>query len=328
MQCRVCGSPEITFLGNLEYYSGFVWPVFDCIACRCRFSQHRESIYNWLHSSPTSIYALYRDLAEKSKRLFDRNDLGGLRRELCATSKYKFIMEAVEEHGKRSKLLEVGCSRGYFTSYFILAGYDITGVDASPGAVQAAHAAFGDHFVEAGSAAVQERAPYDVIYHAGTIGCVGDPLGLTSELVRMLAPGGKLVFNAPNASGCWRKGQLWLDEAPPPDVVTLFRPGFWQKRFCGVARVEETVELCPSDRAFTIGVSKLLGRSWQKPVPLPLDASAKCYQNGRPAGSKAQKRLANLLDRGSAKIGRLTGLVRLAPSQPAPFGLFITMTKL
>lgn len=327
MQCRVCGSSEVAEIGAVEYYSGFAWPVFDCVTCSCRFTQHDHSIYNRLHSSSTSIYALYRALAEKTKKCFDGRDLSGLRRELCTAAKYQFIIDSVERQGRDVKVLEVGCSRGYLTSYFILAGYNVTGVDASPSAVAAAREAFGDHFIPAGSAAIHDGAPYDVIYHVGTIGCVKDPLGLTQDLFEMLETGGKLMFNAPNASGCWLKGQLWLDASPPPDLVTLFRPGFWRDRFSTVADVDERVELCPSDQALSIGLKQLLGRSWQRPIPLPLDASATYYQNGRPADPERNGRFWNTFERGSLALARLARLSRLAPSQPTPFGLFVTLTK-
>jgi len=88
---------------------------------------------------------------------------------------------------------------------------------------------------------------YDVIYHVGVIGCVADPIGLTTELLRMLRPGGKLLFNAPNRGGLHLNGQLWLDSAPPPDLVTLFPETFWKRRFSDVANVVERAEMLSSD---------------------------------------------------------------------------------
>ena len=168
-------------------------------------------------------------MGRQRPRLFDQGDLAGLRGELSKIAKYKFVLESVEHQPKSIRLLEVGCSRGYLTSYFILSGYQVLGTDVSLDAIAGAKGAFGDYFISADSAAIQDRAPYDVIYHVGTIGCVGDPLGLTRNLLKMLKPGGVLLFNAPNADSCWLRNHLWIDAAPPPDVVTLFRPGFWRK---------------------------------------------------------------------------------------------------
>jgi SAM-dependent methyltransferase len=327
MQCRVCAAREVDEIGEVEYYSGFAWKIFDCLACDCRFTKHDESIYNWLHSKPTSIYGLYRELADKCKYLFDQGDLSGLKRELCKTPKYKFVIEAAEQQPRSGRLLEVGCARGFLTSYFILAGCEIMGTDVSPDAIAGAREAFGDHFISADSTAIQDRAPYDAIYHIGTIGCVGDPLSFTSHLLRMLKPGGQLFFNAPNADSCWLRGQLWIDAAPPPDVVTLFRPGFWRKHFSTVADVVEEVEMCPPDEAFRIELRKIFGRHWSRPVPLPLNASVNDYREGRAGTPGWSDKFWRLFERGALKISRMSGLLRSTTSQPSPFGLFVEMTK-
>jgi SAM-dependent methyltransferase len=327
MECRVCAASNAHEIGEVEYYSGFAWTIFDCRSCSCRFTKHDAAIYNRLHSTSSSIYGLYRELAAQSKYLFEQGDLSGLKGELSKAAKYSFVIESVEQQSTSSKLLEVGCARGYLTSYFILAGYDITGSDVSPDAIAGAREAFGDHFIPAGSTAIQDRSPYDIIYHVGTIGCVGDPLSLTSDLMKMLKPGGQLLFNAPNADSCWLKGQLWIDAAPPPDVVTLFRPGFWRKHFSTVADVLEEVEMCSPGEAFVVGLKKLLDRQWKRPNPLPLDVSAENYQKGRPESKELTGKVWHAFERGILKIGRMTGLLRIAPSQPSPFGLFVKMTK-
>ena len=327
MRCRICGSNEVSEAGEVEYYSGFAWPIFDCRACFCRFTKHDEAIYNWLHSTPRSIYALYRELGENTRRLFEERDLAGLRQELSKTAKYKFVIDSVEPYPRNSRLLEIGCARGFLTSYFILAGYDIMGTDVSPAAIAGASQAFGNHFALADSTASQERAPYDFIYHVGTIGCVADPIGLTGQLLKLLKPGGQLLFNAPNADSCGLKGQLWIDAAPPPDVVTLFRPGFWRKHFSSTASVVEEVEVCPRDQGFSIALKKLFGRAWAKPTPFALDASASYYKGGRSESGSPNGNLWHLLERTAGRVGRFTQLSRFAPSQPTPFGLFVRMTK-
>jgi SAM-dependent methyltransferase len=327
MQCRICAASNANEVGEVEYYSGFSWKIFDCLACSCRFTKHDESIYDWLHSQSASIYGLYRELAETCKCLFDQRDLDGLKRELFRTTKYKFVIEALEQLPRNYRLLEAGCARGHLTSFFILAGYDITGSDVSPDAIAGAREAYGDHFIRTDSRGVEDAAPYDVIYHVGTIGCVGDPLRLTHDLLEMLKPGGQLLFNAPNADSCWLKGQLWIDAAPPPDVVTLFRPGFWRKHFATVADVEEDVEMCPTDEAFGIGLRKLFGRQWSRPIPLALHVSANNYHNGRAEPTQWNDKLWHMFERGILKIGRISGLLRSAASQPSPFGLFVKMTK-
>ena len=135
-----------------------------------------------------------------------------------------------------ASILEVGCSRGYLAAYSILAGRRIRGVDVSAEAVQAARASFGDYFAVAGTPEATTAAPFDFIYHVGLIGCVADPLAMTRGLLSMLKPGGQLIFNAPNKDALRFPNQLWIDSAPPPDLVTLFPPGFWRAQLLGVGR--------------------------------------------------------------------------------------------
>jgi SAM-dependent methyltransferase len=325
MPCRVCGAAAVRDIGQVEYYSGFAWKVFDCSECGSRFTRHDRSTYQWLHSQPSSVYGIYRDWAVKAKELFLRRDSHAFRELLCSSRKYKFIIQSIEQRPATGKVLEVGCSRGHLTAYFILNGYKIIGSDVSEESLDGARRSFGNHFHLADSRVIREQAPYDIIYHVGTIGCVEDPMGLTRDLLSMLKPGGQLLFNAPNANSCYLKGQLWIDAAPPPDVVTLFRPGLWTRFWSDAADSSEEEELCPADEAFVIGLRQVFGRGWQSPRPLPLDASIDAYQSGRTqkAGTWDWRRV----ERGVAKAARLTRLSGLATRRPAPFGLFVTMTK-
>jgi SAM-dependent methyltransferase len=327
MTCRICGSGNAKEIGEVEYYLSFAWPIYDCTACGCRFTRHDNSIYEWLHRQSGSSYALYRELLEKCKRFFDAGDIDRLRTELCANSKYRWIIEAIEQRGKSDAILEVGCSRGYLTSYFILAGYNVLGADVSAEAINAARAAFGDFFETSNSALTQQRAPYDAIYHVGMIGCVADPVGMTHQLFDLLKPGGQLLFNAPNVEACSLKAQLWIDASPPPDVVTLFRPGFWSDQFSSHAKGLEEIEMSSPEHSFVIGLRKLAGCHWHKPTPIPLEQSADDFKMSRVRNHHVSNRMWNIFERGMVGIARGTGVAKLVPPQPTPFGLFVTMTK-
>ena len=174
-----------------------------------------------------------------------------------------------------------------------------------------------------GDSGIQDRSPYDVIYHVGTIGCVADPIGMTRDLLRMLRPGGRLLFNAPNRDACALRDQLWFDTAPPPDVVTLFPPGFWQRQFAGVADVEETIEdELPIQNALT-ALRIMAGRRWRKPLPIALSNS---NQASTPVATNVD-RFWNNFERLVRRFGPLTGLPSLAPACPQEYGLFVKMRK-
>ena len=326
MNCRVCGLSPITKAGEIEYYTGFKFAVFDCSECQCRFTEHHDTIYEMLHSNDGTCYALQLETAQKAKKLFDAKDLDGLRRELASSSKNKFIVESIERLPKTARILEVGCSRGYLTSYAILAGYDVVGADVSDAVLDFANANFGPHFYEASSPEIAKRAPYDLIYHIGTIGCVEDPVGLTRSLLGMLKPGGKLIFNAPNADACWLRGQLWIDFAPPPDVTTLYRPGFWSRFFLGEAHISEEVEKCPPDYSLAVTLRKLL-RRWQPPRPVSVNESYARYKYGPPAIANRFEKLWAIFEMLATRAISKIGLVSLVPAQPSAFGIFLTLTK-
>ena len=331
--CRVCGSQEIRRAGTVEYYSGFAWPIYDCSDCHSRFTRHDETIYEAMHSESGSVYNVYRRLLDESTKTFRDRDVNALKQILSRASKYKFIIDEVERGPRSARLLEIGCSRGYLTSYFILAGYQVTGVDISESAVESAKEAFGDHFVLEGDPSIEDGAPYDVIYHVGTIGCVADPLGFTRRLLRLLKPGGRLLFNSPNLESCWLADQLWIDAAPPPDVVSIFPPGFWRNRFAREARVEEQIESCHHDEALAIGLSQLFRRRWKKPVPIPLEQSSDRYVTRNCSSAmNGQRRILRddawkVFEKSILKLGYKVGLSRLAPARPAEFGIFVKMTR-
>lgn len=323
-QCRVCGSARLVPAGHVEYFQGYDWPVWDCAACGCRLTRHDPVVHDRFHASGAiSYYSDYRVLAATCQALFAAGRRDDLRATLARTAKYQFIIEKLGPPDRSLKVLEIGCARGFLTSCFILDGWNITGVDVSPEAVNAAKAAFGDHFVLDTDPALAAGAVYDVIYHVGMIGCVSDPLGLTRDLLARLRPGGRLLFNAPNRGALHLRGQVWLDSAPPPDLVTLFPEGFWRQHFGECAVVTERVETVPPVKATELGLRSLLLRRWQPPEAKPLaPAGAQGHAWSQTAGP-----LGAFIERAALKVARTTGLTALAPHRPTDFGLFVEMTK-
>ena len=140
-------------------------------------------------------------------------------------------MSVVDSLPPGASILEVGCASGYLTAYLVLAGYECLGVDVSPTAIETAVASFGDHYALTGSERMLRGAPYDAIVHVGTIGCVPNPVEFTRDLLGLLGPGGVLAFNSPNVEACRRRPGPWGSTTQPPDLVTLFEPGFWTAAF-------------------------------------------------------------------------------------------------
>jgi 2-polyprenyl-3-methyl-5-hydroxy-6-metoxy-1,4-benzoquinol methylase len=272
-----------------------------------------------------SRYGYYREIARAAKRYYDKGDLSGLRQELCSTSKYEYIIRCIDCHSTDSKILEVGCATGFLTSYFILEGYNIIGVDVSQCAIESARADFGPRFFANDAEIISENSPYDIIYHTGMIGCVSNPVELTRSLLSLLKPGGKLLFNAPNLDALWFRGQLWFDDAPPPDVVTLFKPGFWTRFFSVDANVLEEVENCSKHSSAWIALKRGL-HAWKAPTPRLLEGEFARHDPSDAAGKRVIKKCTALAKKGIKTMINLCP-DPLIPRQPTEVGLLVSMTK-
>jgi SAM-dependent methyltransferase len=307
----------LTLQGTVEYVEGFKVEVFDCAGCGCRLTPHDPAVHDLFHRYRTlSYYDEYDALAIHCQSLFNAGDAAALRQVLQPWAKYRFVIEQVERLPRDARILEVGASRGYLTAFLRLCGWDARGIDVSPVAVEAAQAAFGGGFAVAGRGQPLD-GPYDAIFHVGLIGCVADPLGLTRELLRELKPGGRLFFNAPNREALRLRQQLWMDSAPPPDLGTLFPPGFWTRQFPN-ASVDEVTEVLPPDASLALAARELVGVRWRPPVPLPMTGRAQTWTQPR-GGAR------DLAARALARAGRAMRLARVAAPRPHEFGLFVTI---
>jgi SAM-dependent methyltransferase len=328
MKCRICDCDNATFVCRVKYYDRFAADVFECQRCQCRFTESvGNTIAEKLHANPGSRYGTYRDLAAQAKTYYDVKDISSLRQLLMSVSKYKRVINSVERYPQSIRVLEVGCATGFLTAYFILTGYDIIGMDVSASALKSANRNFGSYFHQADSEVVVERAPYDLIYHTGTIGCVADPMALTRWLLGLLKPEGTLLFNAPNRDACWFRGQPWLDSAPPPDLTTIFKPGFWTGFFSDQAVVEEEVESCPAELAVWIAARKLLGGRWQGPVPRSLEEEFHCQQQNTRNFLEWSRKCARSLKKRTTNTLLKACPTSVIPKYATEFGLFVEMTK-
>ena len=106
--CRVCGAENVKHCGEVEFYFGYALPIYDCDDCGCRFTSHVGSTYDYLYSERSSCYSRYTIQADRCKLLFFRGDLAGLRSELSQASKYRFIIDEIEQLPPKARILEIG----------------------------------------------------------------------------------------------------------------------------------------------------------------------------------------------------------------------------
>ncbi len=110
-------------------------------------------------------------------------------------------------------VLDVGCNTGYGTVRLAGAARSVTGVDVSPGAIEAAQARAGGEGVEFriidGLGLPFPDHSFDLVTSFQVVEHVADPGPYLREIQRVLRPGGLALFTTPNAAIC-------LDEGMPP----------------------------------------------------------------------------------------------------------------
>lgn len=113
---------------------------------------------------------------------------------------------AAEGGGAGRRLLDVGCSRGYFLEAARASGWQATGVEVNRHAVEQARARgldvhqgeLADWAAASGPAA---HEAFDVVTLFDVLEHAGDPRALLAECHRLLRPGGLLVVTTPDVGG-------------------------------------------------------------------------------------------------------------------------------
>ena len=322
MSCRICGSMGVRLVGHYEPYIDYGCAVYDCNTCGCRYAPYDKSVYERLHCSEGSTYSSHKEMASKVEVYFNRKDVRGLGRYLSNIAKNRFIIDTIIKRSNIRKILEIGCSKGYLTSYFILRGYDIIGMDIAPTAVREANRRFGACFFTPDDPAINGKAPYDAIYFVGTVGCVDSPVDLINYAMSMLKPSGVLLFNAPFLAACLETGKIWGAGTSPPDLVTLFPKRFWTDNFMDAADVD--IHLEPNEPLVNVSIflRSITGISRKEPP------KRKLFMNRVSGKPKAIKTLPSRVTLKVLKIiSELISHVGMCPQYISESGMHVVMRK-
>lgn len=157
----------------------------------------------------------------------------------------------------RNRLLDVGCGDGEALDILRLLGWQTTGVELDPKAVEAARALGLD--VRPGSLHDVGFADqtFDLVTSSHVIEHVHDPLAFLIEQRRVLRPGGRLLAVTPNAAGpMHNKWTEYWRGLEPPRHLTLFTKasleklanaaGFAEARVITTARAVALAEIASS----------------------------------------------------------------------------------
>lgn len=116
--------------------------------------------------------------------------------------------------GRRA--LDVGCGAGLLAEPLARMGAEVTGIDAAPENIAAAH----DHAAAqglaidyvAGEVAALDAAPFDLVTAMEVIEHVADPAAFAAVLAARLAPGGLMILSTPNRTAKARLMMITLAE--------------------------------------------------------------------------------------------------------------------
>jgi SAM-dependent methyltransferase len=131
-------------------------------------------------------------------------------------------LQWIMRHVARGSLLEIGSATGEFASVAEQAGFDVTGIEASPWAAHAA-SRLTPSVVQVDLVdylAVRPARTYDVIAFFHTLEHVHDPRGFLAPLVNALAGDGRMFLEVPNGSARdLADGARWVHSSVTEHVV-------------------------------------------------------------------------------------------------------------
>jgi len=319
--CRICTSNKIDFIEHLiSNFDKQGFDIYECDDCGSRYTWRKNEVHENMHASNKSPYSFHSEIAVEIFNLSRSKKIDAIKKYLSQTAKYKFIIDNISQTSKTNRILEVGCSLGYLTFYFILSGYRITGADISKTAVKKAISNFGNHFVLIDKDFYKQGECFDTIYHVGTIGCVEDPIEFIYKNLGLLHSGGRILFNAPDLQAVKGKGVTWSNMASPPDLITLFDERIWSNYFDDVATVRVNYKPYSHANNAKKHVDRLLNKSFKGPSIGATENLFFPVERGRVCIS--DKRQSILL-----RFYYYLSYFNLIHRYKDDFGMFVTMTK-
>lgn len=112
------------------------------------------------------------------------------------------VVEYAGPLGAGTRVLEIGCGRGFWASYFAQKGCTVVGIDPSPTGIQNARSARpGIRFeqMEASPSLLTDlgESPFDIVLSTEVVEHTYDPYAWAAAAFNALRPGGKLVLSTP-----------------------------------------------------------------------------------------------------------------------------------
>jgi len=111
-------------------------------------------------------------------------------------------LDILKDVSHNSKVLDVGCGRGYFTKHFVVNGNKVLGIDYSKNAIEFAQNNFGNESLlfEVLDVVdlIEKKDEFDVVIANNLIEHIENPNAFLRECHRILKPDGFLIISTPN----------------------------------------------------------------------------------------------------------------------------------
>ncbi|HKX78659.1 MAG TPA: class I SAM-dependent methyltransferase [Novosphingobium sp.] len=188
IDCNLCGGSKRRHLFTKHGYE-----LVECADCALVYV-----------GNPPNTHALHKTYsadADYHSELLDPDSASTLRQTAIAR-RHAAILRRIVRDGEGLRLLDIGCSAGFFLDEARKAGFAVEGVELSPDTAAFAR----DHFgltVHTGTldAAPLADSSFDVATLFDVIEHVPDPLGELHRIRRLLKPGGIVLQATPNIDG-------------------------------------------------------------------------------------------------------------------------------
>lgn len=141
-----------------------------------------------------------RSAREQQTRRYDEAYFSVYRHDPKRSAMYEAERARIERRQPSGRILDVGCGLGHFLAGFAAERWGRYGVDVSDVAIEAARSR-GIHVRDFADAYEYPEEYFDVIVFRGTLQLIPTPFAVIETCIRLIAPGGYMVFlSTPNSN--------------------------------------------------------------------------------------------------------------------------------
>jgi len=203
-ECTICKSTRTRLLCRKDG----AW-YYVCPDCRVIFQHPGPSPDSMISYADTEYEAgVYRDYIDAREMKLEH---------------FRRRLERVLPHVRKGRLLDIGCSCGFFMEVAAANGFEVEGLEFSRAAIAAADPAIRPHIFCSSVDEFESTRSYDLITAFDLIEHVPQPKDFLRKVRRLLAPGGWLAIATPDAGHFLRyvMGSSW-PMLQPMQHLTIF----------------------------------------------------------------------------------------------------------